>query len=941
MIRRVQFFRRFVWGSALATAAFLFWLGLSAPAAAATLTFPSVSTPSLDSGASWSVGQAAGGSIIKGQLDFDVTGLSQANLEKHQIFAMFDAAQPTAFANHGYWIHFRKRAQLPFDGPGFQFKLQIDCAWEDENVKIDPAGWIPERSYHFTFSWDEDVTKVEVTDSVTGQTDVSELPLPSTFKAQDQTIVFGVAGLANSAAFPAEPGAQYSNITLEALEVSSEFDDFDGYPECEFDGGCGCVTEGDPTSAPCSESSSQRPRKPSGDPFRTSINGLRWNWKMGDTAKYLSWKADNENENPTVAVQAMTPGLPRGEEASFTAVPENYRTRNDNIYYSWCVRDSVTGKTANYNSVLAGGLLAEASSLKLPEGHGSCCEWITRQPAEDLDDVNGDGQPEGDGMDDNWERQQFVGRSVNGRTYATIEEVLPNDDPDRDGAVMDRFVNQDEGTPVTVVAGLVDSRGNKYYPGGSDGLLTNVEEYILGTDPLNGDTDGDGYVDEDDYLGEGQSILKFVPEQAIGTGYYDLDVSAVGLSSRKKVYVAQATRRVHPSQREKLEISLFSDKKVLPVGAADQSKVNLKVNVLGGDANTEEMDFRWIFQGESICAPDKYPELSKLCDFNQSQVTLGGNGPLSFKELPGMDQVDEGGDYTIGVRVVDSASRQDASAEIRLKKGTALTLTTSCGGLADESVSVSDNPGTATEICVSEYGVADLDPATAVFYWAKDAADDQAQSGLGRDSYRLTSTKPTGSSHQIDLRILYGPDLAKELQGAITVPVVGAMVRIDQPAGRIETFDSGEPGSTRTVRVAPGETIVFRAITSDFGPVTKYQWSWQAGSDSRAVVNMSGQSDYSFLVPADAVSGTVIPLSVIVRAQDEQGRVTDAEDSLSLLVSDGAQLGGGGGWAKTWAALASVISPQNRFYFQLVALLLGAAAVLAGIVYLLKRLTSK
>ena len=935
MNRRSNFFYHLVWSGTLLIAGFLFWFGFSAVASAATLTFPSVSTPSIGSGESWRVGQAAGGSIVKGTLDFDVTGLSQENLEKHQVFAMFDAAQPTAFGHHGYWIHFRKRAQLPFTGPGFQFKLQIDCFWDEENVQIDSGGWIADRVYHFTFSWGEQSAKISVTDTVTGQMDSSELPLPSSFKAQDQTIVFGVSGLANSPAFPAEPGAQYTNITLEATTVETDFEDFDGYPECEFDGGCGCVTESDPTSAPCSESSNTRSRQPGGDPFSTSIKGVSWNsaWEASDIAKYFSWRSDHENEQPAVEIRAMTPGLPRGEEVSFIAEPQNYRTRTNNIYYSWCLRDSLTGKIVNYNSVLAGGLPAETSSIKLAEGHGECCEWITRTPTVDLDN---------DGMDDNWERQMFIGREINGRTYNTIEEVLPNDDPDGDGTVMNRFVNSEEGIPVTVVAGLVDSLGNKYYPGGSDGKLTNVEEYILGTDPLNADTDGDHYPDEADYLGEGQNVLKFVPEQALGTGYYEVEVSAVGLSSRKKVYVAQSSRRVYPSQKEKFEISLFSDKSVLPVGANDQTRVNLTVNVIGSDVKTEELDFSWTFQGESICAEDKYPELSKFCDFNQSRITLGGSGPLSFKDLPGMASIDEGGDYTIGVRVVDSASRRDARAEIRLKKGKALTLTTDCGAVPGEQVSVSNSPGAATEICISEYGVPDLDPATVVFYWAQDGSEDKSQCGLGKDTYNLTTAKPVGSSHQIDLRIRYGPSLEKELQGAITIPVIGASVRIDQPEDRIENDDRNQSSAIRRIRVLPGESILLGATASSFGVMSQYAWSWQAGGQSSELSGNETQSTFVYKVPASLAVGEVIPVRVSVRAQNEPGQILDAGDMISLLVTDrGGQLGAGGGWAKTMAALVSLISPQNRFYFQLIVWLFGGGALVAGMIYLLKRLTSK
>lgn len=915
-----------------AVAAGLLGLGfsLAPPARAVVLTHPAVTTPAENSGAQWNVGQEAGGAIVTGSLEFDVTGLSQANVLKHQIFAMFDAAQPTAFMNHGYWIHFRKRAELPFDGPGFQFKLQVDCSWDDENVKIDPTGWIPERVYHFTFSWDDNSTRVDVLDTATGRTDSSELPLPSPFKAQDQAIVFGSAGLAASAAFPAEPGARYDNITLQAMTVTTEFDDFDGYPECEFDGGCGCVTEGDPSYAPCSESSSQHPPEPSDTPFTTSISGLRWVWNA-TTLKYFEWRQNNDNDNPDVEIQAMTPGLPRGQQASFTAVAQNYRTRTDNLYYSWCVKDSLTNKVANYNSVLAGGRLAEASTLEQAEGHGQCCEWITRIPAEDEDR---------DGMDDNWEREKFIGRAVNGRTYSSIEEVLPGDDPDADGTVMNRFINADEGLPVTVVAGLVDSLGNKYIAGGSDGRLKTVEEYILGTDPLNGDTDGDGYIDEADYLGEGQSVLEFTPEQAVGAGYYEVQVSTVGLSSRKKTYVALATRKVYTSLKEKFEISLSADRDILPVGADDQAKVNLKTNILGSDARSEELYYRWTFQGENVCDASRYPELGKYCDFNQGQITLGGSGPLAFKDLPGMDQVAEGGDYTIGVSVVDSASRQDASAQIRFKKGAALTLTTVCGEATAEDVFVPLG-GTRT-ICLSAYGVSDLDPLRSVFNWSKDDRADQSQSGVGKDQYELKATKLAGESHRVDLNILYGPNLDKELEGSITVPVVGATVLINQPAERMTSSDPDAPGATRLIQVAPGETITLGARAAGFSGGSEYQWSWQDGDTSTDTSSSSPESSFSYAVAADEAVGTTIPVTVTARGTNEGGQIIDAGDTISLLVSESrGSTGAGGGWGRLLAAAAAVISPAYRTSLQIIALLVGVGAILAGGLYFFSRVTAK
>jgi hypothetical protein len=693
--------------------------------------------------------------------------------------------------------------------------------------------------------------------------------------------------------------------------------------------GCGCVGLNNPFIAPCSEARIYKEGL-SNDPASMFLS-LFWWWKLYKGLNEAEKQGEAEMPAPSLAIEAAPTAVVPGETITLSAVAQNYRTRYQNMYFSWCVGDK-KGNYNSYNSVIAGGRLAQVADIPVPGGAGACCGWLTRDPYQE-----GDTDSNNNGLGDNWVRLNFTGKTING-VLATPENVLdlvkPEDDPDADGFVANRFFNRRQGEFITLTPGLVDHLGNRYIPG-RDGRFSNIMEYIVGTDPLNGDTSGDGYGDEMAFIGVGQNTFQYEADKFAGiTDYFDIMVSTVGIDQRKVAYIASNSRRLFVTPAQRFLLNLSSDRDLLPVGAGSEETVTVTADLQQGEVNPATLVYEWSLQGENICEADNYSELSQFCGQGKNELILGGDGPLAFVSLPGLADLELGEDYSIKVTATDAVTRQTATAEIKLLRAATLELSTDCGTDSLGLDEIAAGGREAVTICVGSYGIQVDDTEKITYQWYKDGKFEQAQSGVGKDTYELRASKYEGSSHQVSLRAKAGYSQSEEMSGAIIINIVGPKVRIIEPADRLDFSDDIAQKQSRYIAVTPGEIIDFSAVVSGFGEDLNYTWEWTASDQEFTQSdNMLETSTFSHTVPENLGVGAKYNLTVIVRGEKD-GELIDAVDGLSVVVvPESSQPGAAQKFFNGMAAAFSWLPPQSRLAVQIALLVIIALAAVGGVGY--------
>ncbi len=692
-------------------------------------------------------------------------------------------------------------------------------------------------------------------------------------------------------------------------------------PEDNIYGVCSCVGGSLSDPVPCEDTyvagDKRKATVMNQFPFEFDHWKIAWDptWTIKSMMKEFEAK-DKETQMPaSVEVQFTPPSPKEGDQAGAVATALNFRTRPNNLYYAWCLVDG--DRVWPMNSVVAGGTRPENASDK-PFDEKGCCGPITRTPTVDKDN---------DGMDDNWEIEKFIGRA--GTNYTSIEEVRPGDDPDSDGFKASNFKNEN-GQTLTVAPGMRDSKGNGYVTG-QTGSFANIEEYIAGTDPLNGDTDGDGFGDEMDYVGVGQSNLPFDIEKSAGpNGYYDVGVSVVGIDSRKKTALTSSKQRIFIGDDDQLEVTLDADKEVLTFGS-DQSLV-IQADTIAGSETNRILYYEWSLNGDSAC--DKYGyENEDLCDVGKDELKIGAGG-ISPLDLPAPTSED----YTIGVKVRDQASRDEAEATLVLPVAYAVTLTTVCNGQTQEINSLPVNSGDTLGICIAEIDeiTAEMEAAKLNFVWSYDGVNVAEQSGLGKTQFTLVADGDAGATHTVAVRIK-DPNRAREFaNGSRQFGVGGPRVSIVEPADRITFSDQVVPGETRFIAVRPGEKLPLGANQENFIGTQGWVVNWQingaaANSYTLSTFEPGEKHLFTFDVPAEARDGQVYTINFSITAIDNDPPES-ASDSIKVVV--GPESGVLGRANPFFSTMAAVFNQVPEIFRQLITYAGILAAVFFALVFL-------
>lgn len=471
------------------------------------------------------------------------------------------------------------------------------------------------------------------------------------------------------------------------------------------------------------------------------------------------------------------------ENIALSALPVMFdTTENDqgDISFSWSI-----------NGVSIMGIVAGANSEDLPESGGTHCGTVTRTPETDTD---------GDGMDDAWETRHFVDTGVAG----SIAEVLPDADYDNDGMLADQFVSSDSGQT------LINSPATSAGPPG-DGLFTNLEEYIWGTDPIDADTDDDGFRDGADILGLGQSQLEFNPVEFLAgnENRFSVRLTVLGYwtardnANNRIVKLDSVEETVIVSEEEDMEVSLRLENKTTP---RPGETIKVQAQVQDTRSLSDVLSYRWFVNG--------------------------------------VEQVDASG---VGAHILNYrlalAVEPETQVEIRVE-----AYNENTGDLAEDTLAFRVGQLMALEydpaeifkgnqVTISAVFPQSLEKDDYVFRWTIDGTQQKTKSGLGQNEISFEIEKPEFEAHRVQLSVIrrYDSTVLAEISEEIGViaPEVALIITPEV--------------------VAPGGTVTVQAQTKAFGSNNLvYLWKidgQDVASTSSSIINFTaGEASQRHLV---------------------------------------------------------------------------------------------
>ncbi len=310
--------------------------------------------------------------------------------------------------------------------------------------------------------------------------------------------------------------------------------------------------------------------------WRFTWGSFEWNknYDTWDEFYYIAMSAFNKRQDPpNIDLQVQTKSPSVGNETSLSAVPFRFNTPNNKLLYGWASQYKGKRFVSQQGLVAGGRELSEADvrDFSFPEDEKSnvdSCRRVTRNISNPK--VN---DADKDGMDDNWERRY----APNG-DYANFK---PGNDPDQDGVnLTDPSILNQENKPLLdsdknpipqtdVYNGIRVTPDTTADSAPGDGKFTNMEEYIWGTNPLDSDTDDDGFPDEADIVGLGQ--YAFTQKTEIDQNSNTPDrltyrVTAVGISKladelnsgHRKVMIDSDERTVIAGIESDLQASVYN-----------------------------------------------------------------------------------------------------------------------------------------------------------------------------------------------------------------------------------------------------------------------------------------------------------------------------------------------------------------------------------------------
>ncbi|MFO0705064.1 MAG: Ig-like domain-containing protein [Candidatus Andersenbacteria bacterium] len=557
-------------------------------------------------------------------------------------------------------------------------------------------------------------------------------------------------------------------------------------------------------------------------------------------------KQSSRFEPPRANITLSTAGIQPGTQLSATAQPQSFKQQGsgEDLFYAWAL-----------DTVSLSGVAAGADPLDLPQA-SSPRATHSRATKTDSD---------GDGMDDDWEVR--YGLNPNDPSDA-------GQDPDSDGYTNDVYKN--ESGEVLIVEPATSA-------GPAGGPLTNLKEYIWGTDPRNPDTDGDGFSDGQDIAGLGQTQISLtVPPDASVNDAPVLRLTILGHS-------------LQAFEQDKPLVKLDSNTVTLTVRDAEKLDVRLEAN---NDAPVPGQD---VTLTATLGRTDFQPGILSYTWFVNNVPQQDASGESKFTYTYTVPETAQPGDVVLfSVTAVNFETRQQAEAELEIRVG--------------ELVQLQYDPQkveSGKDLTVTATMVNNADPTDLVFHWSLDDHELDDQSGQGKTSLTVPIPKGTGEKHTVGVRVTTPEDSAAFADSQTTLEVA-------QPAISLVVDPTA---------VALGGTVTAVAVPEHFAS-SDLQFSWTIDSQPQQT-----QPSESSIVITASDSGTH---TVGVRVQSVGQGAESATASASFTVATTAEtaLSAPAGSGGTTAPATTVASVRQAFFGRPLSLgiFFGAFFVVLGIV---------
>lgn len=300
---------------------------------------------------------------------------------------------------------------------------------------------------------------------------------------------------------------------------------------------------------------------------------------------------------PAIDFALSDSNLLPGNTTDILAITNGYESPYNSQYFSWCL--GTKEERIGQNGLVAGG-----TRVPLDDNGPDCYDDVQRNPTK-----SNDSDANKDGMGDLWESRYFTTTNVN-----------PNSDPDKDGFLLDakNGISGPNGI-IRVAPNSYIVVNNKKLPYETcDGQYPNAEEWVWGTNPLDPDSDDDGYPDEADICGRGQIKFSYtVPAgsrqgdseflETISVGY---STSRSGNGSKKFAKIANTGKTLFVGNGEsldgELEYRVINDTQqdgdtkenvnTLPEDIFVGDEVEFHAAIDGSQDDESNLHYQWTFE---------------------------------------------------------------------------------------------------------------------------------------------------------------------------------------------------------------------------------------------------------------------------------------------------------------------------------------------------------
>jgi hypothetical protein len=552
-------------------------------------------------------------------------------------------------------------------------------------------------------------------------------------------------------------------------------------------------------------------------------------------------KKESEKETPRANIQLASFTIEPGGEVVATAQPQNFDTRSqgEDLFYAWALDD-----------VSLAGVAAGADPLDLPQASSPKDEH-TRATNSDSD---------GDGMDDEWEVRYGLNPNSAGDAGGDL---------DRDGFT-NTFYDNADGEIL-----IVEPPTSGGEPGGA---LTNLKEYIWGTDPTNPDTDGDGFTDGQDIAGLGQLKVSLMIPSTAGQGdSFDLRLTVLG----------------HSLQRFDRDTPLVKlDSSVQELAVTSRERVSAKLNI----SNPSPIPGETVVLETQLAQTEFHEGLLSYNWFVNNVLQEEESGESEFTLAYRVPPESSPGDViTFSVQALNLQSGQSADATLEVRVGEVVQL------LYDPTDVVEGQSVTVTATMLNQ-----SDPGDLVFHWTKNGTEVVDQSGQGKTTFTTEIEDSAGSQFDIALRVTT-PEDSKEFGS------VNATVEVMEPQVDIVS-DTSYP--------FPGQIVQLVAIPKFFSN-DDLTYRWTVNGQIQQVEPES--SEFSF--PAEGQINEVVEIGVVVTSQGSGVDTARASEFLTMTAGGQISATSSGASRQALASLREAVFENRRFVGLFAGAFIGTLAI--------------